>query len=57
MQRQKYQILPQHPNLHKKYTKEEKPHDKTTSNKLREVDLHYYCNIQLSTRLLYTYTP
>jgi len=39
------------------YTKEEKPYDKTTSHKLGDVDLHYYRNIQFSTRLLYTYTP
>jgi len=39
------------------YTKEVKPHDKTTSHKLEEVDLHYYHNIQFSARLLYTYTP
>lgn len=42
----------------KQYTKQKKKsHDKTTSNKLGEVDLHYYYNIQSSTRLLYTYTP
>ena len=39
------------------YTKVEKLHDKTTSHKLEEVDLHYYRNIQFSVRLLYTYTP
>jgi hypothetical protein len=38
------------------YTKEEKPHDKTTSHKLGEVDLHSYSNIQFSPWLLYTHT-
>jgi hypothetical protein len=38
------------------YTKEEKPHEKTTSHKPGEIYLHYYCNIQFCTRLLYTYT-
>jgi len=39
------------------YTKEEKPHDRTTFQKLEQVDLHYYRNIQFSMKLLYTYTP
>ena len=39
------------------YTKEEKPHDRKTSHKLEQVNLHYYRNMQFSTRLLYTYTP
>jgi len=29
----------------KKYTKEREKHDKTTSNKIREVGIHYFCNI------------
>ena len=41
---------------HSIYTKEEKPHDKTTSNKLGEVVLRYHRNIQFSTRFLYTHT-
>jgi hypothetical protein len=41
----------------KKIHQRGKNHDKTTSNELGEVDLHYYCNVQSSTRLLYTYTP
>jgi hypothetical protein len=38
------------------YTKEEKPHDKTTSHKLGEVVVHCYATYSFVTSLLYKYT-